>query len=336
MLFALLVACASAPEDVDAVGDSAGLSDGGNRAAGHYFPDDAPWYTDVSSADTDVDSETLIAGLQGRGWGMGRLQIDFSLEVLSADKSTEMKSFSPTGDFYSPDCDDEAMPVPNGGNLEGESGYACDNGGDCHLLVSSEADGRLYEMWRADIRGETFNGGCLAVWDMEKTYPADGRGDQCTSADAAGYPISPMLFTADEVAAGEIDHAIRFALPNESIRDGEFFHPATHATNAGGGGADALPYGARLRLRSDFDMSRIADPDAQVVVRAMQTYGMFLADGGNVALMGRSDARTAAKWDTLFSEGSHALVGIEPEDFEVLALDGPAIPLTFQCARNGE
>ncbi len=71
------------------------------------------------------------------------------------------------------------------------------------------------------------------------------------------------------------------------------------------------------------------------MVKALQRYGMFLADGGNVALTARSDARTSAKWDALFEEGSHALVGIEPADFEVLAWEGDPIPLTFACERNG-
>lgn len=337
---AMLVALAcTTPSTADSADTGGGGGDTGGdpnaRTGDHYFPDGAPWTTPVEDATVAEESETLIAALQERNWGMDRFQIDFSMDVLSAEADVELRSFTPTGDFYSPDCDNVPMPVPAEGNLEGESGYACSNGGDCHLLVRDEASATLYEMWRADLRGDTFRGGCLAVWSMDTLYPAEGRGDQCTSADAAGYPISPLLFSADEVAAGEIDHAIRFILPNDRIRDGEFVHPASHATNSEGGGADAMPYGARLRLRADFDMERLADPDARVVAEALQRYGMFLADGGNVALTARSDARTTAKWDSLFEEGSHALVGIEPDDFEVLAWEGEAIPLTFECERNG-
>ena len=329
-----LVGCTDPAADASATADTAGLGGGDGRSPGHYFPDAAPWTTPVTDAPTDPDSDSLIAALQQRNWGMDRFQMDFSLEILGADADTPRQSFTPTADFYSPDCDNVPMPVPDDGNVEGETGYACEGGGDCHLLVAAEDEAKLYEMFRADIRGSQFNGGCLAVWDMNTVYPASGRGDQCGSADAAGYPIAPLLFTADEVASGEIDHALRFALPNDRIRDGEFFHPASHATNAEGGGADAIPYGAHLRLKPEFDESRIADPDALVVVHALQTYGMFLADGGNIALMGESDQRASAKWDTLFQDGSHALFGIEPQDFELLALDGPAIPLTFECNRN--
>ena len=321
--------------DTDTDTDADTDSDPTGQPAGHFFPDAAPWYTDVSGAAVDPASGAMITDLQRLGWGLGVFQIDWSLDVLDADASTPRQAFIPDAGFYSPDCDSDEIPVPVGGNIEGEDGYTCTSGGDCHLIVADWDGQLLYEMWKANIVGNTFYGGCLAVWSMSLVYPPEGRGDQCTSADAAGYPIAPLLFTADEVASGTIDHAIRFALPNDRIRDGVYFHPASHATNVDGGSADAIPYGARLRLRSDFDMSRIADPDAQVVVRALQTYGMFLADGGTITLMGRSDRHSTAKWDDLFEDGSHALFGIEPQDFEVIALDAPEVPLTFDCARNG-
>src|SRR6187549_27616 len=131
-------------------------------------------------------------------------------------------------------------------------------------------------MWHANVDG-TFKGGCLAVWESSRTYADTLRGDQCTSADAAGYPIAPLLFTADEVAAGHIDHAIRFAIPNDDIDNDVFYHPASHGTDADGDGT--VPYGARFRLKADFDMNRLDDPDARVVAVALQKYGMVLADG---------------------------------------------------------
>ena len=68
------------------------------------------------------------------------------LDVLSADASTPMRTFTPTDDFYTPDCDHVAMPVPPGGNLEDETGYACSGDGDCHLLVFQTASKTLYEI----------------------------------------------------------------------------------------------------------------------------------------------------------------------------------------------
>lgn len=324
----------SKPDTIGSAPPGSTTTFGSTRAPGHYFPDNAVWTTDISDAGIDPDSDVLIDRLQQAGWGFGRFQIEPSLDVLIASADTPSVPFEATDDFYDPDCDAVPVPLPAGGHVEGEVGYECTQSGDCHLIVVDEAQNQLFEMWRANVVGDTFFGGCLAVWEMDRVYPESGRGDQCSSADAAGYPIAPLLLTADEVMAGDVGHALRFVLPNFSIRDGEFVHPATHATNSDGGGADTLPYGARLRLRADFDLGRISDPDATAVVVALQTYGMFLADGGNVALTVQSDIGTETKWDEVFEEdGTHALEAIEPADFEVLVLGTP-IPLTFDCVRN--
>jgi serine/threonine-protein kinase len=277
----------------------------------------------------DAESPGVIAWLDGQGWGAGRMQIDFSIEVLSADASTPLMPFTPTADWYEGECDNVPVPVPVGGALEGEQAYACTGDGDCHLIVTHAQ--KLYEMWRANITGGTFNGGCLAVWDMTRVYPASGRGEHCTSADAAGYPIAPLLFSADEVAAGHIDHAIRFILPNERIRANEYVHPATHSTRSASGPATAPPYGAHLRLRADFPLAMLPNEGARVVARAMQKYGMYLADGGNIALTGQSDRFTTAKWDGLLAPRD--LQMITPGDFEMLE-GGTRIPLAGECVRT--
>jgi serine/threonine-protein kinase len=299
-------------------------------AGGAYFPAGAIWYTDVSRAPLDRESRSVIAYLDRVGWGLGRMQIDFSIEVVEAPPNTALRSFTTTDDFFEPDCDRVPVPVPPGGALEGEDGYACDTDGDCHLIVVDRTRRQLFEMWRADIRGNTFRGGCLAVWDMNRIYPPSGRGEQCTSADAAGYPIAPLLFSADEVAAGSIPHAIRFILPNARIRRGVYVPPATHGTPATSGPSDAPPYGTRLRLRADYPLETLS-PGARVVAQAMKTYGMFLADGGNVALTAQSDRFTAAKWEGLL--GPRDLDDLRPSDFEMVEAGEP-IPLTLDCVRN--
>ncbi len=295
------------------------------------FPPDSVWYKDVSAAALDAESPQVIAQLQRAGFGLGHLQIDFSIEVLHANAQTPMRDFTTTDDFYAPDCDRVPMPVPDGGAIEGETGYACTGDGDCHLLVIHDTMRKLYEMWRANITGSTFAGGCAVVWDLTRTYPANERGDQCTSADAAGYPITPLLFSADEVAAGHIDHAIRFILPNARIRNGVYVHPATHSTAAATAGANGVPYGARLRLRADYPLASLPNDGARTVARALQKYGMFLADGGNVALTAQSDRFTTAKWDPLLAPRDLAM--IQPMDFQMV--DGGArIPYTGDCART--
>jgi serine/threonine-protein kinase len=334
LLFLVIVLAGCGSSSGGAPPPSAATSTPGGAAApraGAYFPADAVWYRDVSRAPLDAQSAAVIANLQQAGWGLGRMQIDFSIEVLEAAADTPILAFTPTEDHFRPDCDLDPVPVPQGGALEGESGYECRSDGDCHLIVADRPRQRLYEMWRANIVSGRFRGGCLAVWDMSRVYPPSGRGEQCTSADAAGYPIAPLLFSADEVAAGSIDHAIRFILPNATMRAGEYVHPATHGTRATRGGRDAPPYGVRLRLRADYPLASLPNEAARVVARAMQRYGMLLADGGNVALTAQSDRFTRAKWSGLL--GSRDLQALQPRDFEMIEA-GERIPLTLDCVRN--
>jgi serine/threonine-protein kinase len=78
-------------------------------------------------------------------------------------------------------------------------------------------------------------------------------------------------------------------------------------------------------------MSRLT-PAAQVVARAMQKYGMFLSDGGNMALTAQSDRDTTAKY-TDMDFGAHDLQDLKVTDFEVLDMGTP-IRLTDDCVRN--
>ncbi len=307
---------------------------GTDPPAGHgpYFPLDAPWYQDISTAPVDPESPAVIAWLASvGGWGGGAMQIDFTIEVLEADGSTPFLSFEPTEDFFDPDCDFQPVPVPPGGALEGETGYECVSNGDCHLIVSDPANRRLYEMWRANFEDGTFYGGCLAVWNMDLTYPDSGRGEQCTSADAAGFPMAPLLVNADELAAGEIDHALRFILPNSRIRDNVYVHPSTHSTGPTSGPPTAPPYGARLRLRADYPLANLPNEAARRVARAMQRYGILLSDGGTIALTFQSDRFTTAKWSSLL--GPHHLGALLVTDFEMVA-GGQRYLYTGDCVRT--
>ena len=300
-------------------------------AQGAYFPAGAWMYQRADALAVDKDSATITQWLATNGgFGTGQIRIDFSIDVLTADAATPRHSFSHTDDFYSPDCDSLPFPVPTQGALEGEDGYACTQDGDCHLLVVDRAAARLYEMWRANITGNTFAGGCAVLWDMNRVYGPEGRGEQCTSADAAGFPIAPLLFSADEVAAGSIDHAIRFILPNERMRAKTYQHPGTHAGGPSGP-VDAPIYGSRWRLKADFDLSKLPSAGARVVARALQQYGMALADGGNIALTAQNDRFTAHKWEGLLD--TRDLASLKPTDFEVVQTGEP-IALNYDCTRT--
>ena len=295
-------------------------------------PADSVWRQDITDAPVAADSSTVITWLSNQGgWGYGSMRIDFSIHVLHADANTPFLGFDPTTEFYSPDCDLVDVPVPAGGAIEGEEGYECTSDGDCHLLVVHDPSSTLYEMWRANIEGGDFEGGCLAVWDLDLTYPPEGRGEQCTSADAAGFPIAPLLISPDEVASGTINHAIRFILPNDRMRDDFYVRPASHGGNPTGP-STAVPYGARLRLRADYPLETIEDGAARIIAAAMQTYGIVLSDGGNIALTAQHDRFTASKWNDLGID-THSLNSLLVTDFDIIDTGDP-IALTYECVRS--
>jgi hypothetical protein len=113
------------------------------------------------------------------------------------------------------------------------------------------------------------------------------RPDTWTSADAAGLPILPGLVRWDEVQAGHIDHALRFTV---SKTQRGFIHPATHQAGSTTD-PNVAPMGARFRLKASFDLTAFHGA-ALVVLRALQRYGMFVADNGsNWFVSGATDSR---------------------------------------------
>jgi hypothetical protein len=312
------------------------------------FPPGAVWNQDISAPELrHPDSQQMIDWLQSQGgWGTGStaFHIDFSMVVLHADGSTPTVANIgyPYDDYYSPDCDDPGtvpFPLPAGGAIEGSGGYSCDNANDdCHLLVVQGST--LFESYHSNVVAGGLESQCALRWDLTRVYPAQGRGEQCTSADAAGYPISALLFNADEVYAaiqsgGDIGHAIRFILPNGRMKAGEYVHPATHAGGPTNTDTYAIPYGSRFRLKADFDIDGFSsNPGVRAILRGLRKYGMVLSDGGNVPLTAEADTYTTHKWDEpAISIDSHSLYGIQASDFEVVVAD-PPIPLTYDCVRE--
>jgi hypothetical protein len=337
----LMTASACAGATIEGHGRAAGSEPGAPApaATGALFTAPQPWTKDVSSLPPSERSDAIIGALSSLGgWGnANRLQTDFSMPLLVADGATPRQTITAPADGYcygGPDCDPVPLdvPLPADGNAEGSADYTCDTGADdCHVLVVETAEHRLYELYNSTRNSTAHTALGAFVWDLAKTYPDAMRGDQCTSADAAGFPIAGLLPTSDEVAKGEVAHALRFILPNARIKTGVYVHPAGHAGGPQSDNPDAPPYGVRLRLKSSFDETPF-NASQRVILRAMKTYGMLLSDGGEIALTFADDRRSPAKWSALGID-AQSFSDISPANFEVVDL-GPEIPATFDCKRN--
>ena len=282
------------------------------------FPSTSIFYQDVSKANVDGAWPTILAtAFSGNTWG-GPFQLDPSFELNYADSCVQPRTFTQDPGAL-PDCDDAPVPVPPGGKIEGYSDYFCaSSGDDCHMIIY--AGKRLFEIYQGSITGGqatggTFTSSCEVVWDLTKDYWQAGspyaRGDGCNGADAADVPIAPLLLKKAEIAAHQINHAMRYTIDNSRIDNTNYVHPATHL---GGSGTPnvTVPYGSRLRLKGSYNVSSLATPEAQAIAVALQKYGMFMDDGsgGKMFVSATTDITTVI--DT------HALGALLPSDFEMV------------------
>ena len=286
---------------------AAGENPGSEPAAGGgpilagcpVFPADHVWNTPIdhlpvhSNSEAWIERISLEKGLHpdfGSGsWEGKRIGIPFNV----TDGSAPRESFTLR---WPEESDPGPYPVPAGARIE--------EGDDHHLLVLDSSDCTLYELFDVRQTASGWAAGSGAIFDLEG-YAL--RPDGWTSADAAGLPILPGLVRYDEVASGEIKHALRFTADWTSA--GHLW-PARH--HAPTGDLTDPPMGMRVRLRSDFDTGGFS-PEVRVILEALKKYGMILADnGGDWFISGEPDER----WndDVLVAE----LYRVKGADFEVV------------------
>ncbi len=165
----------------------------------------------------------------------------------------------------SSESDPGPYPIPQ--NIVQESGT------DQHLLLLQSGACKLYELYAAKLTNGVWSASSGAIFDLSSNAL---RPAGWTSADAAGLPILPGLVRYDEVASGEIRHAIRLTVPKTRR---EYVWPARHYASSSTD-TSRPPMGQRFRLKASYDISSFA-PEVQVILRALKKYGMILADNGS-------------------------------------------------------
>jgi hypothetical protein len=297
------------------------LDEGFSGAGAQVFPTDNWWNLDVSAAPVDADSGAYISRISASralhpDFGPPPYGIPYvGVSGSQALREVTFVSWPEESDAGAPGRP-AGYPIPDeafthGGYIEGgEAGGG--SSGDRHLLVIDRDNWLLFETggthWNA--AEQRWEADCGAVFDLATDAR---RPDTWTSADAAGLAIFPGLVRYDEVyGPGEIRHAFRFTV---SSTDG-YVWPASHEAGSTSG---ALPMGARLRLKKDVGGEdpalRTSDPQMQKIFRAMQTYGLILADNGsNMYVTGTMDER----WDN--DVLNPAFATLHAGDFEVVKL----------------
>ena len=275
------------------------------------FPADNPWNRDVSSEPVDPASDVLIATCGasaqlhpdfGTTWNGAPIGIPFV--VVRGSQARVPVSFD-----YDGESDPGPYPIPPDAPIEGGASST----GDRHVLIVDSDNWKLYELFDAHPvnGGARWTAGSGAIFDLSSNTL---RPAGWTSADAAGLPILPGLVRYDEVVEQkEIRHALRFTCPTTRRA---YVSPARHYASSRTD-VSQPPMGMRVRLKSSVDVTGFP-ANVQVILRAMKTYGMFLADNGSgFYVSGAHDMR----WN---DEELGAMKRLHGRDFEVVRM-GPVV-----------
>ncbi len=217
------------------------------------FPADNAWNRDISAAAVDPASSQILAAYSTSGmkadfgsglWDNAPIGIPFVVVCGNQHKVPIVFRSNGYDGNYGDESDPGPYPVPLNAPVEG-------NGqGDSHVLVVDKDNDMLYELYNASVNGDHWEASSGAIFNLASNAL---RTDGWTSADAAGLPIFPGLVKYDEVASGAIHHAIRFTLAKSNVKPA-YIAPATHKV-ASTGGQYSLPFGAKIRLKANFDIS---------------------------------------------------------------------------------
>ncbi len=275
------------------------------------FPVDNAWNVRIDTAQVDPNSNALIASIGlttslHPDWGTTETEYGIPYVVVAGSAPKVNVTFD-----YADESDAGPYPIPPSPPIEGGSGSS----GDRHILMLDRDNWILYELYSAyppASPGQPWTAGSGAIYDLNSNAL---RPEGWTSADAAGLPIFPGLARYDEAAAGQIRHALRFTVRNSRRA---YVAPARHWASSNSS-TNLPPMGMRVRLKQDFDISGFP-AHAQVVLQAMKTYGMIMADNGsNWYVSGVSDTR----WDPAIFDAFRQVHG---SDFEVVKMGTVVTP----------
>jgi hypothetical protein len=244
------------------------------------FPADNPWNQDISAAPVHANSAAYITSIGQSGNGFLHADFgsnpDYGIPFIIVPQSQPGVPVNFTD--YGDESDPGPYPIPLNAPIE--------PGRDSHTLALQQGPCKLYELYLATPSISQWNAGSGAIFDLNSNAL---RPEGWTSADAAGLPILPGLARYDEIQAGAITHALRVTV-GQTQRG--YIHPATHWASSSSNPA-LPPMGLRLRLRANFDTTPY-DGHARVILEAMKTYGLIIADNGTSWFVtGATDPR----WD---------------------------------------
>lgn len=286
------------------------------------MPADNEWNKDISGDSLDPMSDTYIRYMGSspgadwnlrQDWGTGDEPFyGIPWVAVPRDQPTLPITYGTDGEDYGDESDPGPYPFPQDIPIEGGSPSDPNpSEGDRHAIALRQGDCRLFETYATLRRPSGFMVSSSAIFDLSSNAT---RTQGWTSADAAGLAILPGLAKYEEVSTGELRHALRFTVPAVQRA---WVAPATHYGTRTS--QCYPPYGARVRLKADFDLSGFSG-QGLVIATALKKYGLMLADQGSA---GYISGTSSAGWDM---DSVRRLRSIHGTDLEVVARG----PITYR------
>lgn len=229
---------------------------------------ESEWNRKIVDDDVDPNSAKLLSAIKypsgkfaGHAWFHPDFGPEFGIPYLVIDNAPPV----PVQFDAAEESDEGPYPIPLNAPIE--------KGEDHHVIVLDRGRDKLYELFAARREGQGWRASSGAIFDASAEDRQRTAG--WTSADAAGLPIFPGLVKYDEVASGDIKHALRFTAPKTRKA---YVFPASHYASSDTS-ADLPPMGMRIRLKKSFD-TRPYGRKVRTILKCLQTYGAILADNG--------------------------------------------------------
>jgi hypothetical protein len=247
------------------IGSTPGVASAGTPVPGapncQIFPADNVWNTPIANLPVDPHSAAWLSAMDA-----STTDLNFVSEPPYGMPINVVSPSHPLVSFTFDSSGNDPGPYPFGSDTVIEGGT-----GDRHAIMVNPATCTDYELYDAvySPSGSTAANG--AVWNMNSDALRVGK----ATVDAGGTPILAGTLRLDELESGVITHAIRV---QATTTDTSYIWPAS----AGEGSANnpnLPPMGARFRLKASFNISGYS-PATQVVLRALQQYGLILDDNG--------------------------------------------------------
>jgi hypothetical protein len=345
------------------------------------FPSDNPWNQNIANAPVASNSNSIITHIGSSiklhpDWGADSAANGSSplygipVNIVHGNSTAKVKV---TIDNYPGESDLQNVPIPANAVIEGDNqngpntngaGYNTGQRGDSHLIIWDEDTNTAYELFGVSRPTDTtlfpntsgvelnhtdsnWHAAQESVWDMTKdTFRTLGA----TSADAAGLSILAGLVRPDEGLTttqggqGAINHALRMTLPSGDILP-TYIYPASHMVSTSTG-ANKVPLGTRLRLANTPAINTLINnmpPESQIIAKAMQQYGLIVADIGSAMYVTGASATvntvdapsTDLTWDMNDIFASNGLSVLTAGDFQVVNLQPVVTSLSASSGASG-